>query len=898
MKAIPFHWNQLRLSRKFNLIFFLLFCLLLLIAATAYFSFLSIRNAEDDIRRNTEFALQVLEMDRGKERAQRLLGDFFLNYRKVGLQKAHEQYAQPSIRQIAHVISQSSALKKTVFHSNLVNFSNISQTDVNLYLASAKRFADTSIKAVELLSSRVAPERGIEAQLFLVEEKLKPAMNMPHSLDERRLHLASLVQKYQIIRQRHIMQSAFNALGALHDAVANEASLQTEDKNRIYSLLSSYSILCQELLDVDLKISRKFQDFSLQKQIIEPVSKTLTEATEKEIELAQQRIDKVYRLAGLTIMSITLIAIMSMISLAKLLRNTVIGNILKLTESAQKFGKGHLTVRASEKSQDELGQLARIFNTMASQVESLVNSLEQKVVLRTAELTESESFYRQLFDHSTSGIAVYEAVDNGSDFLFKDFNIAGERIEGISRESLLGKRLTEVFPGMKKFGLLEVFRRVWKTGQPALHPVAYYQDERQQGWRENRVFKLPSGELITVFDDLSKEKQLEKDKHFVELRLQRAQKMEAIGLMAGGVAHDLNNILTGITGYPELLLLQLPADSALRQPIEAIHESGKRAATVVADLLTVARGVAMDRITANMNTLITEYLYSPESTQLHSIYQHVQYHKNLAADLPNIDCSPVHIKKCIMNLVNNAAEAIDGAGSITLETSTVIISQRRAVEDGLPQGKYIVLSIADTGAGIPEENLKHIFEPFYTKKVLGRSGTGLGLAVVWNTLEDHDGKIFVESSNKGTRFQLYFPVSNKEVIVQKADHTQEKHHGTNEHILIIDDEPVLRDIACQMLQTLDYTVDSVSSGEKAIEFLKTCPVDLLLIDMLMDPGMNGRQTYEEILTFLPTQKAIIVSGFSKSDDVKATLSMGAGGFIKKPYSMEQLGRTIQEVLKS
>jgi len=397
-------------------------------------------------------------------------------------------------------------------------------------------------------------------------------------------------------------------------------------------------------------------------------------------------------------------------------------------------------------------------------------------------------------------------------------------------------------------------------------------------------------------EPLSKEKTMEEEKHAVEIRLRRAQKMEAIGLMAGGVAHDLNNILSGITGYPELLLLQLPAESELRQPIEAIKDSGKRAAAVVADLLTVARGVAINKVTSNMNTLVTEYLDSPECDQLRSTHQHIQFRKNLTKELPNFSCSPIHIKKCIMNLVTNGAEATDQPGAIALSTTTVVPNQPWAKEHGLRQVEYILLTVTDSGTGIPQENLEHIFEPFYTKKVMGRSGTGLGLAVVWNTVEDHHGKIFVESSETGTRFQLYFPVCDQKNIIQARDNTAQVCTGSNKHILVIDDEPVLRDIACQMLQTLGYTVDSVSSGEQAIEFLKDTPVDLLMIDMLMDPGMNGLQTYKEILSFLPGQKAIIVSGYSKSDDVKSALSIGAGAFIKKPYSMEQLGRTLQEVL--
>jgi len=630
MSPLISRWNTLGINKKFNLSFALLLFFVFVIVLTAYLSFLAIRNTEKDMQRSTEIRLLVLQMDRGMERAHRLLGDFFLHYQSLGLQKAHEQYAQPSVRQISQVISLSTSLEKTISYSNLDIFSHISQTDVNLYLASAKRFATTSIQAVELLARRTAPDRGIEARLSLVAKKTKKELRGFSQLDDLRKEICSFIRRYQISRQRHFMQSALNSLDALHAAVDQETTLETEQKNRIFSLIQACHTLNGELLDVDRKIAASFQDFSLQKQILFPVSNGLITATGKGVEQAQQRIDSVYHLATLIILSITLITIMFMSSIAKLLNNTITGNILRLTKSAHQFGKGNMDIRASESSQDELGQLARIFNTMASQVQHLVNNLERKVTQRTIELTESEerfrhlvndlpkiavqgydhernviywnraseilygyseqeamgkkledliipepmqegvtqviqnwyendvalaaselilhhkdgsdvpvysshvmltssqgektmycvdlgladlkiaqamgqkseSFYRQLFDHTTSGVVVYEAVDNGHDFLIRDINKASERIEGLNRDSVLGRKVTEVFPGIEEFGLLTVFRNVWKTGEPALHPVSFYKDEELQGWRENRVYRLPSGEVVSVYNDL------------------------------------------------------------------------------------------------------------------------------------------------------------------------------------------------------------------------------------------------------------------------------------------------------------------------------------------------------------------------------------------------------------
>ncbi len=388
------------------------------------------------------------------------------------------------------------------------------------------------------------------------------------------------------------------------------------------------------------------------------------------------------------------------------------------------------------------------------------------------------------------------------------------------------------------------------------------------------------------------------DKVQAQKELNRAKRMESIGLMASGVAHDLNNILSGIVGYPELLLHDLPKDSKLRQPIEAILESGQRAATVVEDLLTVARGAASVREHHELNSLIQEYLDSPECKKLKSLHPNITYHQQFAATQSELLCSPVHIKKCLMNLVTNAAEAIAGSGEITVSTYNTQITAADSINNDLGEGSYVVLSIQDTGPGISSTDMAHIFEPFYTQKIMERSGTGLGLTVVWNTMKDHNGKVLVGSDKNGTCFKLYFSVSENKSVIQVKNNKVEEICHINEHILIVDDEPHLRDVASQMLRTIGCNVDSVSSGELAIEFVKKNPVNLILLDMLMAPGMNGRQTYEEIIKLYPNQKAIIASGFSESDDVKATLRLGASGFIKKPYSMNQLGRAVKEALSN
>jgi len=208
-----------------------------------------------------------------------------------------------------------------------------------------------------------------------------------------------------------------------------------------------------------------------------------------------------------------------------------------------------------------------------------------------------------------------------------------------------------------------------------------------------------------------------------------------------------------------------------------------------------------------------------------------------------------------------------------------------------------VLSVQDNGPGIASQDLEHIFEPFYTKKYLGRSGTGLGLAIVWNTLKNHNGSVTVNSDANGTQFQLYFPLKAEATVEESSSFELPKDAlGQGEKVLIIDDETGVREIAGHLLSAHGYVVQEVDSGEEAISYLKENQVDIIVLDMLMDPGINGLETYKQILQISPNQKAVISSGFSENDDVESTIELGAGAFVKKPFTKEQLCLAVRQVL--
>jgi two-component system, cell cycle sensor histidine kinase and response regulator CckA len=419
--------------------------------------------------------------------------------------------------------------------------------------------------------------------------------------------------------------------------------------------------------------------------------------------------------------------------------------------------------------------------------------------------------------------------------------------------------------------------------------------------RDNRTFPtLIRSAPILKDDEVSGARMIVIDiteRHLLEEQLYRDQKMKAIGLMAGGVAHDLNNILSGIISYPELLLLDLDQGSSLRRPLEAIRQSGLDASQVVSDLLTVARGIAANKEIIAPNMLIQSYLDSTDCLQLQTRYPLIKFETSLDPELHNICCSPIHVRKCLMNLIINGVEAIQSNGTLSIVTENHVQNLSLSKDKLDLSRKYFTkIVIRDDGSGITPQDMDHIFEPFYTKKVMGRSGTGLGLAVVWNTMRDHGGSVNVISNKKGTTFELYFPSIETEVAARPEAKDWKNYKGEGQTILVIDDELHQREIASQLLTSLDYSVQTASSGEEAIEYAKSHMTDLMILDMIMPSGQNGRLTFEQILKIHPKQKAIIASGYADDDDVQATLAMGAKAFVPKPYTLEQIGSAIYKIL--
>jgi two-component system, cell cycle sensor histidine kinase and response regulator CckA len=409
-----------------------------------------------------------------------------------------------------------------------------------------------------------------------------------------------------------------------------------------------------------------------------------------------------------------------------------------------------------------------------------------------------------------------------------------------------------------------------------------------------------SGEITLLIPegrDITEIRRAEEERKEFSERLQRAEKMEVLGRLSGGVAHDLNNVLGVLVGYSELLQEKLPDDSPLKRYANNIHESGVRGAAIIQDLLTLARrGVTVSEV-VDLNQLVLNYFKTLEFEKLRSDHPGVKVISDLARGLLYIKGSPVHLGKTLMNLLFNAVESISGLGEVMIRTENRYLDRPIMGYDDMQEGDYVVLTVSDTGSGIPAKDIGKIFEPFYTKKVMGKSGTGLGLSIVWGVVKDHNGYIDVQSrEGDGAAFSLYFPVTREKPEKDENAVSLDTYKGRGETILVVDDVPAQRELAAAILERLGYKIEIVPSGEDAIDFLERKQVDLVILDMIMDPGMDGLDTYKKIIESNPGQRAVIVSGFAETERVIKAQEMGAGPFVKKPYIMEKIGVAVRQEL--
>lgn len=513
-------------------------------------------------------------------------------------------------------------------------------------------------------------------------------------------------------------------------------------------------------------------------------------------------------------------------------------------------------------------------------------------------LRESEEKYRTIIEQMEDG---YFEVDLTGRFTF--VNDAECKILGYSRDELIGMNNRQYLEKMSSQKANQFFAKVYNTGEPirALE-VEVIKKDGEKGFHELSAFlkRDAKGKPIGfrgLCRDVTERKHAEDEKRRLEERLNRAEKMEVLGQLAGGVAHDLNNVLGVLTGYSELLILEIPEGQRARSHAEKILQSTEKGAAIIQDLLTLARRGVTAQNVVNLNNVVSGFLKTPVFENIRLYHPRVTFQTECDQNLLNIKGSPVHLEKTLMNLVSNAAESISGEGAVTIRTQSRYLDKVIVGYDEVKEGDYAILSVSDTGMGIPAENKQKIFDPFYTKKTMGRSGTGLGLSIVWGTVKDLNGYVDVQTKvGKGTVFTLYFPVTREEEMTLRQKIPMERYLGNGESVLVVDDIAEQRAVASGLLTRLGYKVHAVSSGLEAVEYIKAHQADIMVLDMIMTPGIDGLETYKRVLEVNPQQKAILVSGFSETDRVREAHELGAGAYVKKPYVMETIGMAIREEL--
>lgn len=509
------------------------------------------------------------------------------------------------------------------------------------------------------------------------------------------------------------------------------------------------------------------------------------------------------------------------------------------------------------------------------------------------ELVDSEFRFRELFNHMSSGAAIYESPDDGQSFVFKDLNEAGLEYGNMQKDEVIDREVRDVFPGVEALGLFEVFKRVWKTGISEHHPSSIYEDDKLELWVENYVCKLPSGELVAIYEDITARKKDEQAKEKLENQLRHAQKMEAVGTLAGGIAHEFNNILGIMLGNAELAADDIPEWNPAKHNLNEIKSASLRAKDVVRQLLTFSRKAEEYRRPLDLVPVIKEAIKFLRS----SIPTSIEIRQNVADECHTVAADPTQIHQVMMNLSTNAVHAMEEKGGIlefSLQNFTVG-ETTEAYESKLRPGEYVMLKVSDTGSGIPAEVLDRIFDPYFTTKDVGK-GTGMGLAVVHGIVETHGGAIRVESEEDlGTTFKIFLPVITDRI--SSVEETREDLPTGTERILFIDDEEPLARLGSLQLKKLGYRVHAETNPNKALDLFCSNPeqFDLVITDMTM-PNMTGDQLITEILRIRPDTPIVLCTGFSERIDEDKARMLGARAYVLKPLDRKKLAITVRELL--
>jgi len=500
-------------------------------------------------------------------------------------------------------------------------------------------------------------------------------------------------------------------------------------------------------------------------------------------------------------------------------------------------------------------------------------------------LRESEEKYRLLIDNLPN--IVFKGYKNGSvDFI--DDKI--ESLTGYKKEEFNSRKINwlDIVVEEDKEKMRQTFIEALKSNKSYIREyriktkaggVLWIQEGSQIVCDDSEEIEHISG----AFLDITEHRR-------IEIQLQQMDRIESMGTLAGGIAHDFNNLLMGIQGRTSLMLLVSDSSHPYFEHLKGIDDYVKSAADLTKQLLGFAGAGKYKVKTTDLNEVIKKQnqMFGRTRKEINILEK---YEEKLWAT----EVDQGQIEQVLLNIFVNAWQAMPGGGNLHIQTENVIIDENYNKPYHMRPGKYIKISVTDTGFGMNEATQRKVFDPFFTTKGIGR-GTGLGLASAYGIIKNHSGYIDVNSENgKGTTFEIYLPASEKEVV--KKEKLPEEVLGGTETILFVDDEYVVIDVGQQILKTLGYTVFQVRSGKEAIEVYRKNQneIDMVILDMIM-PEMSGGDTYDRLKEINPDIKGLLSSGYSIDGQATDILKRGCNGFIQKPFNISALSKKIREVL--
>ena len=522
------------------------------------------------------------------------------------------------------------------------------------------------------------------------------------------------------------------------------------------------------------------------------------------------------------------------------------------------------------------------------QVRSVLSISRDVTVYRQA-----EENYQTLFREMLDGFALHEIICDADgrpiDYRFLAVNPAFERLTGLRAQDIVGKTVLEVLPATEPYWI-ETYGHVALTGEPAF--FASFSEALGKHYQVSAFCPAPN-QFACIFTDITERVHAEEERIKLAEQLQQARRLESVGLLAGGVAHDLNNMLTPILGYSGLLHDDLPPDDPRRADVEQIIAAATRARTLVRQLLAFARKQTLEIKPLNLNQLVRDFHKMLE----HTLREDITLEIRLQDDLGTVAADAGQIEQIIMNLAVNAQDAMPYGGTLLIETAETTLDENYvATHPEIRPGPYVMLAISDTGTGMDKETLARVFEPFFTTKEVGK-GTGLGLATVYGIVKQHGGSIAVYSEiGRGSTFKVYLPRTDARPEELAAAANPQSVRGT-ETILVAEDNEQVRALACKLLQRSGYTVLEACDGHAAFEAAAAHPGDihLLLTDLVM-PDINGKALYEQLALTWPKLRVLYMSGYT-ANVIAQNGEIGAGvTLVQKPFQAHDLLPKVRQVL--